>query len=501
MNILIHLLLVLCLPLGLVQDEAADKEKAFQEVKEGTFTDMVKITGKFMPHEAVELGFEPEGYKGQLKIEKVYEPGSFVHKGEVLIHFDMEAIDEQIENTRLDLKSAGQKFEDAVAQRRSTAMDMEAERESAEMEYALSEESLKGYKEIGIPLDKDRADLSKMYSKHSIDDQTDELDQLGQMYKEDELTEETEELVLKRSKRNLDRSKFSFDIQKRQHQYNEDFSKKAQLKRMIQGVQAKKRALEKILIRGDSRIVHADIAVTRARRNVEKIQKNLNRLTTDREKMFIESPMDGLLLHGSKKLEGQTLKEGKTATPGKALFTVAKPGFLVFGFVAPEKEILYLEKGMTLLVRPAAMPGTVLEAELDSIAKLPSPQKKGFECTAKVKGNHPELLPGMTGDVFINYEFDNVLTVPKEALKEEKGRHYVEMETESGVEKKFVTTGRSNEKETIIKEGLEKGDRVQVPAPKTKVPPAGKDEKSAGADVKEKLKALGYVGGKKEKVP
>lgn len=479
MNILIHLLLLLCLPMSLPEDEAADKEKAFQEVREGTFIDLVKITGKFLPDEAVELGLEPEGYKGPLKIEKVYKPGSFVHKGEVLIHFDMEAIDEQIENTRLDLKSAGQKFEDAVAQRRSTAMDMEAERESAEMEYALSEESLKGYKEVGIPLDKDRAELSQMYSKHSIEDQTDELDQLGKMYKEDELTEETEELVLKRSKRNLNRSKWNLDLQKRQQQYNEDYSKKAQLKRMIQGVQAKKRALEKILIRGDSRIVHADIAVTRARRGVEKIQKNLNRVTTDREKMFIESPMDGLLLHGSKKLEGQTLKEGMTASPGKALFTVAKPGSLVFGFVAPEKEILYLTKDMPLLVRPAAMPGTVLEARLDSIANLPSPQKKGFECTAKVKGSHPGLLPGMSGEVFINYEFDNVLTVPKEALKEEGGRHYVEKETESGVEKRFVTLGRSNEKETVIKEGLEKGDRVQVPAPKKKGPPAGK-EKEAG---------------------
>ncbi|MEK7533096.1 MAG: efflux transporter periplasmic adaptor subunit, partial [Patescibacteria group bacterium] len=55
---------------------------------------------------------------------------------------------------------------------------------------------------------------------------------------------------------------------------------------------------------------------------------------------------------------------------------------------------------------------------------------------------------------------DDVLTVPTEAIREEKGETYVYKKLNGKYEKIKVTTGTKNEDEVIVIEGLTEGDTV-----------------------------------------
>jgi multidrug efflux pump subunit AcrA (membrane-fusion protein) len=419
---MLNLLVFLSLASGTDQEAPQAGKGNVHVVQQGRFTAVWKGDGKFLPARAEELLFKPKAYKGALKVLEVVKAGTLVKKGDLLVRFDAESIDEQIEKSRLDLKAAKQQLADAEVKLRLAEMDLEAQRERDEMDLRHAELRLKGYREVEKKLDADNRALSRMYQENSLEDQQDELDQLGKMYEEDELTEETEELVLKRGIRNLKRSMKSFDLSKRREEYNLEYTESPRLERMVSDVQSKKRGLQRLMLQGDYSVVLADIALERARMSMEKLEKHHGRLLADRESMEMESPTDGILIHGSRDLTGNALKEGKTAATQDPFLTVAGPGALEVRFDLAEKDYFKLEKGMAVKCLPTARPSSPFEGTLTIIKTLPDAQGN-WECRAGIEGSHEVILPGMTCKVEVVYrDIKDVLLVPVRAVKRKRGR-------------------------------------------------------------------------------
>jgi RND family efflux transporter MFP subunit len=263
-------------------------------------------------------------------------------------------------------------------------------------------------------------------------------------------------------------------------EYDLEYNEGPRLERMEREVDSKKQNIQKMRLLGDSAVVAADIAVERARMNLEKQKKNLKGLLMDREDMALESPMAGLLLHGSCELKGGLLEKGKPAAANDPILTVAGEGRLEVRFDLSEEDYFKLKEGMAAAFRPAARPEPALAGELHAIETLPGPQGK-WACRAKIEGLHEEFLPGMTCKIEIIYkDLPEVLLLPRQAVKKEDGKQYVYKVTGEGAEKTAVKTGDFNEKEVIIEEGLEAGDRVQLKAPEAA--PPGEDKKMQVTD-------------------
>lgn len=461
MNSLIQLALILFLPLSLPQEEPAKEPQGrIMVAKKGTFTAKLTLDGKFVPGEAEEFSFWPKAYAGGLKVLDVKEAGTTVKKGDVLIRFDARSIDEQIAGARLDLRAAAQQLEDALNRVQLAGRDVEVELKTAAQELEFAELKLKGYRDVERALRKDEIALSKLYSEHSIEDQEDELDQLGKMYEEDELTEETEEIVLKRSKRNLDRTKIGFDIQKRRRDYEEAFNEPMTLARMIRDVEARKRQLDKLKLTGEGRLVLAGIDAERAAMKHEKQGKRLGDLEVDRAIMEITSPCDGLVLHADRRLKGNPLKPGKSAGSYEPFLSVAKPGSLGVQFLVPEADLFKVNDGMAVVVKPAVDAEAELEGTITERSTLPDAQNR-WACLAEVAGSHERLLPGMSCKLeVVHLEIEEVIVVPKQAVHEKEGKKFCRVLIGDETVERTVVTGESNDKEIVIVEGLEEGERI-----------------------------------------
>jgi RND family efflux transporter MFP subunit len=103
------------------------------------------------------------------------------------------------------------------------------------------------------------------------------------------------------------------------------------------------------------------------------------------------------------------------------------------------------------------------------------------------------LNPGMTAQVKIHCgEVPDVLIVPVQAVAQNEGKHYAYVKG-SGIERRDVEVGETNEKFVEVKSGLEEGDRVALDArsrltAETKASEKKGEESKAGEKKKDEKK-------------
>ena len=82
-------------------------------------------------------------------------------------------------------------------------MDLEA----GERDQRIAEEDRKYYLEIGRPLTLKSHEMHMKFARQALEYEKEELEQLEKMYKADDLTEETEKIVLKRQRDAVERGR------------------------------------------------------------------------------------------------------------------------------------------------------------------------------------------------------------------------------------------------------------------------------------------------------
>jgi HlyD family secretion protein len=133
-----------------------------------------------------------------------------------------------------------------------------------------------------------------------------------------------------------------------------------------------------------------------------------------------------------------------------------------------EVEINKVKKGQKVIITVDAIPSKTYSGTVFSIAnigeKLPNTDSKVFEVMIKIDGTDMNLRPSMTTNNKIMIEtFNNVTYIPNECVH--TGEDTIPfVYTKSGYHQ-IVLPGESNDKETIIKKGLQAGTRIYVSEP------------------------------------
>ena len=152
-------------------------------------------------------GFTPEN-RGQLRVLKAVPMGTEVRKGDQLIWFDMERLDQIITDMERDRELSDLAYklsqEDLNILEKATPIDLGM----AERAKKIADEDLKRF----LADDKDFLIKMTNYQVKSASDYLayakEELRHLEKMYKANDLTESTEEIILKRQRDQVDRYGF-----------------------------------------------------------------------------------------------------------------------------------------------------------------------------------------------------------------------------------------------------------------------------------------------------
>jgi multidrug efflux pump subunit AcrA (membrane-fusion protein) len=434
-------------------------------VTRGTITALIEADGYLEPIEPVEIRVRPESYQGDLKVKSVAPHGSAVRSGDVILAIDPSNLNRQLseaENTLVAARAALVKAEsDEYLGEQADALALQQARD----ELANAEASLKWWEDVDGKQMLKTAELGVRNARNSVEDQTDELDQLKKMYKTEDLTNATSEIVIKRAVRQLDLAKIMHTMSEWREGKVKNFDYTIARQRLIYGIEAEKQQLAQLKAQQDLQRVQRKTALASARMGLEKAEVKVNELKSDAEAFAVSAPADGVVYYGQ--LTGgswqnsgpKAVRSGEKITAGNVVMTLAQPGRLRLVVDIPESKVSWVSGGSEARISPVALPELATTGKCQDIAPVGGAREggQGFVSHFDVPLRDPKLLPGMKASVRIDGGTSNdVLVVPTSAIT--KGR--VKVKEDDKEVWRDVVVGRSEGESTEIRHGLKEGELV-----------------------------------------
>jgi hypothetical protein len=328
----------------------------------------------------------PEQYAGGFSVLEVLPHGAAVQAGDVIAKLDARAIDEELQRNGLEVVSSKVRHEGVVERNELDAAAAELALEQSKASLERAKRALEGFKKFELTFDKRQDDLSKRYEQANIDDQVDELDQLDKMYKRDDLVDPTEDIVVKRSKRQLETTRIGVELSRDRAKYHEDFEKKLTLEQREEALHAQEAAHARFekqqqldaRARGDAQLRSA-AALREQQDRFEKLQR-------DRTLLEIRAPRSGVLLHGSSKdfrpgRNPPRYERTSSLAPKMEVFLVADPEAGAVTVDVNDTELAQAKNGARVAVQSLVDPTekTLGTLSVDTYPRSASPSEATYE--------------------------------------------------------------------------------------------------------------------------
>jgi HlyD family secretion protein len=481
---------------------AADKKPATHKVEKQPFKVERTVKGILAAEEAAEISYRPlpslqaGPSQGPLTIRTVVGQGTRVKKGDVLVTFDSTKLDEALADLEKEKKVLEANIKLAEEELPLFEKSVPTELAAAEFAKKRADEELAYFLEVGRAQTEKNANFMVKVSKFFVEYAEEELRQLEKMYKANDLTEETEKIILRRQQNVVDIERFFYQRALLDRDYlmkytlpnREKLLKEAQIKQGQQLEKARKTLGPTAAQKRES--------LAKMRHDQAKGARRLEKLQKDREAMTLRAPIDGVVYHGKFHKGNWTLSDALasklaphgTVTPDEVLLTVVNPRPVVVHLTIDEKDVHLLKPGAMGTAKVLFNPDRKLPARVTKLATVPTTPGKYDAVVALDLGPKDEpLMPGMACSVkFVPYSKKDALVVPSKAVHEEDDKYVVHVARKNGKpETREVTPGRTEGEQTEVLSGLREGEEILVerPGPKgSKKVQGPAPEKEGGVD-------------------
>ena len=403
------------------------------KVEKKPFKSTVALEGVFLPDKAHPLKIDPKAW-ADFTIKELVSQGAPVKKGAPIVVIDTKGIDRQLADdadataSRKMALSAGEL--ELANLEKTTPWRLQA----AELAYKRAKDDHGYFVEVSRPLQEEAAKRSLQSAERYLESATEELNQLLKMYKEDDLTEETEEIILKRQRYAVESAEFRLK------------SAKLSTKRSLE-VTIPRSAIDQEQALKDAEVAWKTTretlpsALQQKRLDAKKLrvddqradEKSAN-LKGDRAQMEIKAQSDGRIYHGeidngrwSPVAAAKFMKIGGKILP-RVVFATLIPNDAKMQLDAFVDEIAAskLKEGQKGYVAPASSARSRLAVEVTKVATHPAVDGK-YHVLLTLHGTPEELhlVPGMKGKGKITTGNEGEsLAIPSKALNEEADGTY-----------------------------------------------------------------------------
>jgi HlyD family secretion protein len=434
-------------------------------VKKGTLSLVVQGEGTFQPVGSFEVRPRLLAHQGPLTILSIAPHGAVVKKGDAVLDFDATLIKNDLTAAESELASARAGLEKVQSDLAlGSAADARALR-MAEADLSNAEAAQKWWESVDGPQMLQNTATQVKIAKANVDDQADELDQLRKMYKSEELTSATADIVVKRAMRQLDLSKTNLKVWEERAEKVKSHNYPIARQETLDAVEGARQKLALLKAAQTQVAVLRKGALTTSQLAVGAAERKLNDLNKDLQSFSFKAPSDGAVFYGQY-ADGtwaggdpKTLRVGERVPAGGVLMTVYTPGRLNVRLPLPESQTAWVTPGTKARVVPVAYPELAYDASCAASAVVTKAGPGlGFELTLEVPQLDPRVQPGMRANVTVEAtEIADVLLVPNGALSGGKVWRRAKGGEESQV---AVVTGRSDGKQTEVRSGLLEGDEI-----------------------------------------
>jgi multidrug resistance efflux pump len=478
------LLIVGTAPQLRAQEESAESAaqpapaEATHAVKREALRIEVTAEGVFEPEQMWPVVLRPENWTAFTVVDAVAH-GAEVKKGDTLVTLDTGDIDEQLEDLEksVHLSELTQRLTDHELEllHKTTPLDLKA----AEQAKRIADENLAYFLNVDRAFQEESARFSLKSSQDSLEYAREELEQLEKMYKADDLTEETEEIILKRARNDVERAEFYLKSTELRTAQTLETDLPREEQQLVQAAQRADNALAKSAVALPIQLEKQQIEREKQLVEDQRTRDKLAKLQRDRETMDVRAPADGIVYYGKwtrGKWSGadsaaSQLEEGGKLSPHAVFMTIVNRRPLRIRVEVPEKELHRLQTGVTGKAVPTGYPGLELPASIQQVS--PVPVSSGtFDAQVQVAlgDDAKAVVPGMGCQLtFVVYDKQDALTVPPAAVFEDEAdgkRNVVYVKQQDAApQKRKIVVGEKTEKKWEVLEGLQEGDVILMTKP------------------------------------
>ncbi|QGJ70333.1 HlyD family efflux transporter periplasmic adaptor subunit [Planctomycetales bacterium 10988] len=468
------------------QEKEEKKEKAkkpaTETVAQEPFQVEVELDGVFEATKTFPVSLSPEEFR-TLKVVEAVSHGAQVKEGQTLIRFETEDLDDQIEKLKASRALAELQLQRTREEAAYLQQTVPLRLANVQREQEEAESDLKFYLEIMAPLSERSAKESLKMAEFQVEYSKEELDQLKKMYEADDLTEETEEIILRRAKRQYEYAKFNFERTKTQSERSLEVDLPRQREQRVEQNRLSSIERAKELLQLPISLEEVQLRLEKMEADFEESGKKLKGLQADRKLLVVKSPAEGYIYYGEptrgswpnqsaiQQIQKKLRPQG-SVTPDEVVMTVVQLRPLMVRASLEEKHRMEVKRGTKGHATPEALPDAEYPVTVTEISLIPLFDKK-FDCKLEVSLKEaPEwLVPGMNCKLSLTtYQNGEALVVPKAVVfgqdDEEEAPYVFVYEEGKPAQRQTVELGKSNDKQLEILSGVSAGDLLLKEEPK-----------------------------------
>jgi len=452
----------------------AEEPPALVAAEKGPFAVVVELDGVLDAKDAAAVEVHTDQFGGELEAKSapVTAP-TMVKAGDVLVAFDTEKIDDQIAQAKREVELGRVAFERAKEEGRRDAEEAERTLARSKIERARAVEALEYFNKTDRARRALESEIGLKSSEDSVQDQREELDQLRKMYKADDVVEETEAIVMRRSERSLARAEKYLAITREEH----DRLMKVELPRALEDHE---HAAAAAVAADEKSSATIPMDLEKGRKELAKTElelsisiKNLSKLEKDRTLFEVKAPIAGLAVPGALsrgKWSGgddvvKALKTKDGLKPRQVLFTILPGGALLVRTHVPEASILDVSVGMTASVELAAVPRRTFSAKVVTVGITSDDGK--FDVDFDLVEKDDRFVPGFAAKLKLTTaNKPDAITLPEDAVVSKGDTHKVFVWAEGKSTARDVEIGATSGGRIEIVKGLDAGTKVLESPPR-----------------------------------
>lgn len=401
------------------------------------------------------------------KLEKLAEEGSKVKKGAFIAKLESKEEENSLSETELDLGVAENDLIMSEKNASAELVKLSSSISSAKKEVELKELELKKIIDGSTKEELNKLKLNMEINKKSLDLAKKNLVQKEVLFnkgilKLKDILEHKLLITEKEKDYNISKAEYKISLEGQ----TKETKQIAQLE--LQKAENRLRIEEK---NQDYQKQQTFLEQEKLKNRISTLKTRLSQIKTRINSTVIKAPTEGtVVLSKIWNMQGlEKVKAGDTVRKGRPFLSIANLDDVVIKTELEEQFIKKVKLGLLCNITSGNIKNKIFSGKVSKIGILAGEKKgseyvegasKVFEMNIDLIGKNSVLRPGMSVDIEIILKtLKNQIVIPNMAIYKDNNKNFVLLE--SG-EKKYITVGESNSKESVVSKGLTTGETIII---------------------------------------
>ena len=442
-----------------------DKKKEYKTIK--AVRKEIRITlnlkGHFEDPDAVPVSVNSKTWS-DLKVVEPPTHGKIVRRGDSLFQLDLEKIKKKISDSKHELSLLNLNEQILVIELKRDEAINKIELEKLKRMEKYNREDFEQFKKVQLPYEKKSAEVELKKYEENLSYAMEELTQLRKMYEADDLTEETEEIIIQRTQNDVNRMRFSLEGAKIRKDKSLQFEIPRSDREKSDSFETKKVTLQTSRIIKNSELNKKKLELQKLVEEKKRLSENISKLESDLATMKVHSPIAGTLFVGTfelgkwsgTKLFEPKLKKGGLLKAFEELITICPLQRTQARIKIPEKNLLETSQHKAGQIISGLSPKEKMPARITNIGNFPvTPGSYDALVQFEIQDGFKIPLPGTTCSFeVITYQNKSAVTLPKSSVFKE--------DHDKEVQYVYVLSPKGKPVKKIIETGKESGSIIEI---------------------------------------